>query len=79
MRLNKCFEFETFFNVGRNFGRQRIFVVFTKKNTQLSELFIEKGFAVSAVTMDNAKMLSQLMPKSRSLAINEKKLQPLLV
>ena len=58
-------------------------------NTQFSELFIEKGLAVRAVTMDNAvravtmdnaKMFSQLMSKSRSLAkINEKRLQPLLV
>ena len=38
-------------------------------------------YAVSAVsTMDNAKIFSQLISKSRSLAkISERKLQPLLV
>ena len=54
------------------------FCGFHIKNTQSSELFIAKGHAVSAVTMDNTKMLSQLMSKSRSLAkINERRLQPI--
>ena len=67
-----------FYNVGHNFSRQRIFAV-SHKNTQFSELFIEKGLVGSAVTMDNAKMLSQLMSISTSLAkINERRLQPLL-
>ena len=34
----------------------------------LAHFFIEKGHAVSAVTIDNAKIFSQLMSKSRSLA-----------
>ena len=51
-----------------------------KKTLILANLFIEKGHAVSAVTMDNAKMFSQLMSSSRSLAkINERRLQPLIV
>ena len=42
--------------------------------------FIEKGHAVSAVTIDNAKIFSQLMSKSRSLAKgDERRLQSLLV
>ena len=38
------------------------------KNSHFSTLFIEKGLAVSAVTMDNAKIISRLMSTSRSLA-----------
>ena len=50
------------------------------KNTHISSCFIEKGHAVSAVLIDNAKLFSQLMSKSRSLAeISERRLQPLLV
>ena len=41
---------------------------------------MEKGHAVSAVTINNAKIFSQLMSKTRSLAkISERRLQPLLV
>ena len=48
-----------------------------KKTLILAHLFIEKGCAVSAVTMDNAKIFSQLMSKSRSLdKVREKRLQP---
>ena len=51
-----------------------------KKKLILANLFIEKGHAVSAVTMDNAKMFSQFMSKSGGVAkINERRLQPLLV
>ena len=61
-------------------SRQQIFAVFTLKNTDFSTLFIEKVHAVSAVTMDNAKMFSQRMSKNRSLAkIRERRLQPLSV
>ena len=49
-------------------------------NSFQQTFFIEKGRVVSAVTTDNAKVFSQLMSKSRSLAeISEKRLQPLLV
>ena len=37
-----------------------------KKTLILAHFFIEKGCAVSAVTMDNAKIFSQLISKSRS-------------
>ena len=52
-----------------------------EKNTHFSKFFfIEKGRVVSAVTTDNAKVFSQLMSKSRSVAkISERRLQPLLV
>ena len=51
-----------------------------KKHSSWHTFFIEKGRAVSAVTTDNAKIFSQLMSKSRSLAkISERRLQPLLV
>ena len=50
-------------------SRQQIFTLFTlKKVVILAHFFSEKGLAVSAVTMDNAKMFSQFMSKSRSLA-----------
>ena len=60
---------------------QRIFKVFTYKKTLiLAHFFVEKGHAVSAVTIDNAKIFSQLMSKSRSLAkITERRLRSLLV
>ena len=60
---------------------QRIFTVFIYINTYSNTFFfIEKGRAVSAVTMDNVKVFSQLVSKSRSLAkISERRLQPLLV
>ena len=46
----------------------------------LAYFFIEKGCAVSAVTTDNAKIFSQVMSRSRSLAnISERRLQLLLV
>ena len=48
-----------------------------KKTLILAHLFVEKGCAVRAVTMDNAKIFSQLMSKSRSLAkVRERRLQP---
>ena len=51
-----------------------------KKTLILAHFLIEKGRAVSAVTMENAKVFLQLMSKSRSLAkICERRLQPLLV
>ena len=53
-----------------------------KKNNHFSTLFFEKHHAVSAVTIEDAKIFSQLtgMSKSRSLAkINERRLQSLLV
>ena len=51
-----------------------------KKTLILAHFFIEKGHAVSAVTVDNAKTFSLLMLKSRYLAeISERRLQPLLV
>ena len=50
------------------------------KNTHISTYFIEKGHAVRAVFIDNAKLFSQLMPKSKSLVeISERRLQLLLV
>ena len=53
---------------------------YIKKTLILAPFFIVKGHAVSAVTIDNAKMFSQLMSKSRSLAkISERRLRPLLV
>ena len=57
------------------------FYGFHIKNTHFSKLFYQKkGHAVSAVAMDNAKIFSQIMSKSRSLAkISEKRLQSLLV
>ena len=51
-----------------------------KKKLILAHLYTEKGHAVSAVTIDNAKIFSQLMSKIRSLAkICERRLQPILV
>ena len=51
-----------------------------KKTLILAHFFIEKEHAVSAATIDYAKIYSQLMPKSRYLAkISERRLQPLLV
>ena len=53
-----------------------------KKHSYQHTFFIKKGHAVSAVTMDNAKIFSQLtgVSKSRSLAkICERRLQSLLV
>ena len=57
------------------------FLRFSHKKTLIfAHLFVEKGHAVSAVTTHNAKMFSQLMSKSRSLAkISERRLQSLLV
>ena len=56
------------------------FYGFHVKKVILAHFFIEKEQAVNAVTMDNAKIFSKLMFKSRSLAkISERKLQPLLV
>ena len=44
-----------------------------KKTLILAHFFVEKGHAVSAVTIDIANIFSQLMSKSRSLAkISEK-------
>ena len=58
-------------------SRQRIFAVFTLKNTHFSTLFYRKRHAVSAVTIHNAKIFLQRMSKSRSLAkISESRLQP---
>ena len=46
-----------------------IFYRFYIKNTLiLTHFFTEKGHAVSAVTMDNAKIFLQLMSTSRNLA-----------
>ena len=46
----------------------------------LADFFIEKGHAVSAITINNAKIFLQLMSKSRSLAkISKRRLQPLLL
>ena len=51
-----------------------------QKTLILAQFFVEKGHAVSAVIIDNAKIFSQLMSKSRSLAkISERRLQSLLV
>ena len=51
-----------------------------KKILILAHFFIEKGRAVSVVTMDNAKIFSQLMSKSRSLGkISDRRLQPLFI
>ena len=51
-----------------------------KKTLNFAHFLFEKGHAVSAVTINNAKIFLQLMSKSRSLAkISERKLQPLLV
>ena len=44
---------------GFAFSRQRIVTVSHKKTLILAHFCIEKGHAVSAVTMDNSKMLSQ--------------------
>ena len=51
-----------------------------KKTLILTHFYIEKGNAVSAVTIDTAKMLSELMSKSRSLAkLSERRLKLLLL
>ena len=51
-----------------------------KKTLILAHFFNVKEHAVSAVTIDNAKIFLQLMSKSRSLAkISERRLQPLFV
>ena len=51
-----------------------------RKTLILAHFFVEKGHAVSAVAIDNAKIFSQLMSKGRSLAkISERRLQSLLV
>ena len=53
-----------------------------KKKLILAHFFIENEYALSAVTMDNEKIFSQLtgMSKNRSLAkVSKKKLQSLLV
>ena len=69
----------------RGFGgvassRQRIFAIFLYTTLISAHLIIEKVHAVSTVTMDNAKIFSQLMSTSRSFAkISERRLQPLLV
>ena len=63
------------------------FLRFPHKKTHIIAHFcIEKGHAVSAVTLpyigltDNAKIFPPLMPKSRSLAkISERRLQPLFI
>ena len=50
------------------------------KNTHISTYFIKKGHAMSAVFIDNAKLFSQLMSKSRNLAeISERRLKLLSV
>ena len=52
---------------------------FSHKTLILAHLFIKKGCAASAVTMDNAKIFLQLMSKSRSLAkVRERRLQPVV-
>ena len=58
-----------------------IFLRFSHKKTLvLTHFFIEKEHVVSAVTIDNAKIFSQLMSKSRSLGkISKRRLQPLLL
>ena len=49
-----------------------------KKTLVLTHFFIEKEHVVSAVTIDNAKIFSRLMSKSRSVGkISERRLQPL--
>ena len=51
-----------------------------KKTLILAHFFIKKGHAVSAVTIDNAKIVSQLTSRSRSFAkVSERRMQPLLV
>ena len=51
-----------------------------KKTLILAHFFVEKGHAVSAVIIDNAKIFSQFLSKSRSLAkLSERRLQSLLV
>ena len=56
------------------------FLRFSLKKLILAQFFIKKVHAVSAVSMDDAKIFSHFMSKSRSLAkISEKRLQPLLV
>ena len=66
---------------GRSFQPPINFYTFDiKKMVILTHSFSETGHAVSAVTMDRAKMFSQFMSKSRSLAkISERRLQPLLI
>ena len=60
-------------------GVRQLFLQFSHKKTLiLPHLYIKIGHAVSAVTMDNAKIFSQPMSKSKSFAkISEKRLQPL--
>ena len=51
-----------------------------KKTLTLAHIFVEKGHAVSAITLDNAKIFLPLISESRSLAkISERRLQSLLV
>ena len=65
---------------GVAFSRQQIFAVFTLKTLILAHVLIEKGHAVSVVTIDNAKIFLQLMFKNRSLAkTSKRRLQSLLV
>ena len=69
----------------RGFGgiapsRQQIFYRFHKTKTLiLAHFFTEKGHAVRTVTIDSAKIFSQLMSKSGCLLKkSERRLQPLL-
>ena len=56
------------------------FCGFHIKTLILAQFFIEKGHAVSEVTVDNAKIFLQIMSKNRSLGkISERRLQSLLV
>ena len=56
------------------------FCDFHAKTLILAHFFIENGHALSAVTIDNAKIFSQLMSESKNLGkISERRLQPLLV
>ena len=70
---------------GHEGGAQRAaahkFLRFSHKKTLiLAHFFIEKGHAVSAVSIDNAKIFSQLSFKSKSLGkISERRWQTLLV
>ena len=53
---------------------------FSHKKHSFYHTLIEKEHAMSAITRDNAKIFSQFMSKSRSLAtIGERRLYPLFV
>ena len=61
-----------------SWGPPTNFYGFHIKNTHFNTLFTEKGHAVSAVTMDNAKIFSQLMSKSAQAWLKQKEVATMI-